>query len=109
MNRHERRRAEALGLDREARRSDAMFFARHPERVCRLRRAFPSEREAYALVTAKPIPPCQALFVAVGAEIATNRRVRVFIVAPRDMETDLPEEEVAAYFEAAAGIEWEAV
>ena len=79
---------------------DLRFFARRPERHYRLRRAFPAEVERWRRSLRYEIPPDKRLYVAIGHR-NPRAEVRVYIVAPPGVETDLPEVEARTVFEMA--------
>lgn len=91
----------ALGLG-AAKGSDAdrAYFARFPNRSCRVRRAFPGEAEGLVIGHVLPaLPPSHAWFI-VSVQIKPGVRTRWCLSGPRERDTDaMTNDECAAVFQ----------
>jgi hypothetical protein len=103
LTRKQRRRMDVLAerVDKITQ-ADARFFERRPDRQHRVRRASPAEIEQAEIVGGPVwVPPECAVFTVVR-NIAPGVRLRVFMRAPADSDTDVSEEVVRTIYEAAA-------
>lgn len=76
--------------------NDRRFFKRHPDRTCRLRRAFPNEAKLTRIIHAMEVPPPGFRhFVFVYHPVAGFRdfRQRRHLILDQNTETDLSEAE----------------
>ena len=75
--------------------TDRKFFRRRPHRKYRIRRACKAEIEAAQIVAESPmdVSPGQAVFTIVR-QISEGERVRVFVIAYADCETDLGDKDI---------------